>query len=129
MVDFTVAGNIDMPCESEAQSKAGEFLVVQFVNHREQNFLGSLLIVFVVADEMRSHIVDKVVRIDVNQGAEQNPKVGYFNPFDFGAILPFTDILACNLPVYASQWLLPDITQDSVRGCWLGFATDAISGV
>src|SRR6202023_3360898 len=26
------------------------------------------------------------------------------------------------LPVYASQWPLPDTTQDSVHGCWLGFA-------
>ena len=47
---------------------------------------------------------------------------------DFGAIFPFTVILACNLPVYASQWPFPDITQDLVRGCWLGFAAVAISG-
>jgi hypothetical protein len=47
--------------------------------------------------------------------------------FDFGAILPFTDVPACNLPVYASQWPLPDITQDSVRGCELSFAAVIIS--
>ena len=47
---------------------------------------------------------------------------------DFGAILPFTGVLACNLPVYASQWLSPDITQDLVRGCELGFAAASISG-
>ena len=47
--------------------------------------------------------------------------------FDFGAILPFTDVPACNLPVYASQWPLPDITQDSVRGCQLSFAAVIIS--
>src|SRR6267378_5620309 len=33
---------------------------------------------------------------------------------DFGAILPFTDVPACILPVSASQWPLPDITQDLV---------------
>jgi len=55
-------------------------------------------------------------------------KVGHFNPFDFGAIFPFTIVSAYNLPVYASQWTLPDTTQDSVHGCWLGFATAAISG-
>ena len=47
---------------------------------------------------------------------------------DFGAILPFTVVPACNLPVYASQWPLPDITQDLVRGCELGFAAVSISG-
>ena len=29
---------------------------------------------------------------------------------------------------YASQWPLPDTTQDSVHGCWLGFAVAAITG-
>jgi hypothetical protein len=48
--------------------------------------------------------------------------------FDFGAILPFTDVPAYILPVYASQWPLPDITQDSVRGCELGFTAVTISG-
>jgi hypothetical protein len=47
---------------------------------------------------------------------------------DFGAILPFTVVPACNLPVYPSQWPLPDITQDLVRGCELGFAAVSISG-
>ena len=49
-------------------------------------------------------------------------------PIDFGAMLPFTVVPAYNLPVYASQWPLPDITQDSVRGCELGFAAVPISG-
>jgi hypothetical protein len=30
-------------------------------------------------------------------------KVGCFDPFDFGAIFPFTFVPAYNLPVYASQ--------------------------
>ncbi len=47
---------------------------------------------------------------------------------DFGAILPFTAVPACNLPVYASQWPLPGITQDLVRGCELSFAAVSISG-
>src|SRR3954464_9919490 len=37
--------------------------------------------------------------------------------FDFGANHPFTCVPACNLSVYASQWLLPDTTQDSIHGC------------
>ena len=32
------------------------------------------------------------------------------------------------VPVYASQRPLPDTTQDSVHGCWLGFAAVAITG-
>ena len=41
---------------------------------------------------------------------------------------PFTFVPAYTLPVYASQWPLPDTTQDSVHGCWLGFAAVAITG-
>jgi len=41
---------------------------------------------------------------------------------------PFTCVPAYTLPVYASQWPLPDTTQDSVHGCWLGFAAVAITG-
>src|SRR4051812_36298518 len=37
--------------------------------------------------------------------------------FDFGAITPFACAPAYNLSVYASQWLLPDTTQDSIRSC------------
>ena len=44
---------------------------------------------------------------------------------DFGAIFPFTCVPAYSFPVYASQRPLPDATQDSVRGCWLGFAAVA----
>ena len=47
--------------------------------------------------------------------------------FDFGAILSFTDVPAYNFPLYASQWPLPDTTQDSVRGCELSFAAVIIS--
>ena len=47
---------------------------------------------------------------------------------DFGAMFPFTDVPAYNLPVYASQRPLPVATQDLVRGCSLGFAATAISG-
>jgi len=42
-------------------------------------------------------------------------------------MFPFTVVPAYNLPVYASQRPLPDATQDSVRGCLLGFAAAAIS--
>jgi hypothetical protein len=47
--------------------------------------------------------------------------------FDFGAIFPFTFVPAYPLPVYASQWPLPDTTQDSVPDRWLGFIRAAIS--
>jgi hypothetical protein len=43
-------------------------------------------------------------------------------------MIPFTVVSAYNLPIYASQWPLPVITQDSVRGCGLGFAAVSISG-
>src|SRR5882724_544880 len=42
-------------------------------------------------------------------------------------MFPFTVVPAYNLPVYASQRPLPDATQDSVRGCSLGFAAAVIA--
>jgi len=47
---------------------------------------------------------------------------------DIGANIPFTCVSAYCLPVYAPQRPLPGTTQDSVRGCWLGFTTVAIPG-
>src|SRR5260370_21620866 len=47
---------------------------------------------------------------------------------DFGAIFPLTAVLACNLPVYASQWPLPDTPQHWLRVCSLSFAAASISG-
>src|SRR5713226_8167227 len=46
---------------------------------------------------------------------------------DFGGYVPVHFIPAYNLPVYASQRPLPDATQDSVRGCSLGFAAAVIA--
>jgi hypothetical protein len=54
-------------------------------------------------------------------------RVGYSDHDRFRGYLPVHFIPAYNLPVYASQWPLPDTTQDSVRGCLLGFAAAAIS--
>ena len=42
-------------------------------------------------------------------------------------MFPFTVVPAYNLPVYASQRPLPDATQDSVRGCSLGFAAAVVA--
>jgi len=54
-------------------------------------------------------------------------RVGYSDHDRFRGYLPVHFIPACNLPVYASQRPLLDATQDSVRGCSLGFAAAAIS--
>ena len=54
-------------------------------------------------------------------------RVGYSDHDRFRGYLPVHFIPACNLPVYASQRPLLDTTQDSVRGCSLGFAAAAIS--
>src|SRR5215470_16241479 len=54
-------------------------------------------------------------------------RVGYSDHVRFRGYFPVHFIAAYNLPVYASQWPLPDTTQDSVRGCSLGFTAAAIS--
>jgi len=55
-------------------------------------------------------------------------RVGYSDHVRFRGYFPVHLIPAYNLPVYASQWPLPDTTQDSVRGYSLGFTAAAISG-
>ena len=44
-----------------------------------------------------------------------------------GLLLPFTDVPASVLPVYASSGTLPCPTQDSVPDCWLRFVRAAIA--
>src|SRR6516225_8595590 len=53
-------------------------------------------------------------------------RVGYSDHVRFRGYFPVHFIPAYNLPVYASQWPLSDTTQDSVRGCSLGFTAAAI---
>src|ERR1700746_769554 len=55
-------------------------------------------------------------------------RVGYSDHDRFRGYFPVHFIPAYNLPVYASQWPLPDTTQDSVRGCSLGSTAAPISG-
>src|SRR6478672_4419198 len=55
-------------------------------------------------------------------------RVGHSDHDRFRGYFPVHFIPAYNLPVYASQWPLPDTSQDSVRGCLLGFTAAAISG-
>ena len=54
-------------------------------------------------------------------------RVGYSDHVRFRGYIPVHFIPAYNLPVYASQRPLPDATQDSVRGCLLGFAAAVIA--
>src|SRR5229473_3359642 len=54
-------------------------------------------------------------------------RVGYSDNDRFRGYFPVHLIPAYNLPVYASQRPLPDATQDSVRGCSLGFAAAVIA--
>ena len=54
-------------------------------------------------------------------------RVGYSDHVRFRGYIPVHFIPAYNLPVYASQRPLPDATQNSVRGCSLGFTAAVIS--
>ena len=54
-------------------------------------------------------------------------RVGYSDHDRFRGYFPVHFIPAYNLPIYASQRPLPDATQDSVRGCSLGFAAAVIA--
>src|SRR5947208_13639280 len=54
-------------------------------------------------------------------------RVSYSDHDRFRGYFPVHFIPAYNLPVYASQRPLPDATQDSVRGCSLGFAAAVLS--
>src|ERR1700745_3291993 len=73
----------------------------------------------------------QATRTDAQPAIPPSPlrdRVGYSDHVRFRGYFPVHFIPAYNLPVYASQWPLPDTTQDSVRGCSLGFTAAAISG-
>ena len=57
----------------------------------------------------------------------ERDRVGYSDHVRFRGYFPVHLIPAYNLPVYASQRPLPVVTQDSVRGCSLGFAAAVIA--
>ena len=75
MVDLVLAGNIRVAGEGEPESEAGELVVFQSVHDGEQHFLSGLLVVLVVSDEVRGYIVGKVVRVSVDEGADQHSKL------------------------------------------------------
>src|SRR5947199_7471690 len=75
MIGLTLARNVNMTCEGQPKGEYGKLDVFHSVHRGEQNFLGDLLVVFVVAYEVRDHIVYEVTKIDVNESAEQNPKL------------------------------------------------------
>src|ERR1700758_4930727 len=54
-------------------------------------------------------------------------RVSYSDHVRFRGYFPVHFMPAYTLPVYASQRPLPDATQDSVRGCSLGFAAAVIA--
>src|SRR5947208_13900000 len=54
-------------------------------------------------------------------------RVSYSDHDRFRGYFPVHFIPAYNLPVYASQRPLPDTTQDSIRGCSLGFPAAVIA--
>ena len=64
-----------MAGEGETESEAGEFVVLQSVHDGEQHFLSGLLVVLVVADEVRGYIVGEVVGVNVDEGADQHSKL------------------------------------------------------
>lgn len=75
MIRLTFAWKVNMTCEGQPKGECGKLVVFHSVHHGEQNFLGALLVVFVVAYEVCGHIVCEVIRIDVNESAKQNPKL------------------------------------------------------
>ena len=77
--------------------------------------------------EPREHLSPlAVTRVAVSPSPLRD-RVGYSDHVRFRGYFPVHLIPAYNLPVYASQRPLPDATQDSVRGCSLGFAAAVIA--
>jgi hypothetical protein len=75
MIRLTLTRNVNMACESQSKGESRKHAVFHPVHYGEQDFLGALLVVFVVAYEVRCHIVCEVVRVDVDEGAKENAKV------------------------------------------------------
>jgi hypothetical protein len=78
---------------------------------------------------VRTPEAPQTARVDAAIGSPSplRDRVGYSDHVRFRGYIPVHFIPAYNLPVYASQRPLPDSTQDSVRGCSLGFAAAIIA--
>ena len=77
--------------------------------------------------EPREHLRPLAIARAAISPSPLRDRVGYSDHDRFRGYFPVHFIPAYNLPVYASQRPLPDATQDSVRGCSLGFAAAVIS--
>src|SRR5258708_35118330 len=77
--------------------------------------------------EPREHLRPLAIARTAIPPSPLRDRLGYSDHDRFRGYVPVHSIPAYNLPVYASQRPLPDATQDSVRGCSLGFATAVIA--
>ena len=77
--------------------------------------------------EPREHLRPLAIAWTAIPPSPLRDRVGYSDHDRFRGYFPVHCIPAYNLPVYASQRPLPDATQDSVRGCSLGFAAAVIA--
>ena len=77
--------------------------------------------------EPREHLKPLALARPAISPSPLSDRVGYSDHVRFRGYIPVHFIPAYNLPVYASQRPLPDATQDSVRGCSLGFAAAVIA--
>jgi hypothetical protein len=77
--------------------------------------------------EPREHLKPLALSRPAIPPSPLSDRVGYSDHVRFRGYIPVHFIPAYNLPVYASQRPLPDATQDSVRGCLLGFAAAVIA--
>lgn len=60
-----------MACESQSKGECRKHAVFHSVHHGEQDFLGALLVAFVLSYKVRCHIVCEVVSVDVDEGAKE----------------------------------------------------------
>ena len=77
--------------------------------------------------EPREHLKPLALSRPAIPPSPLSDRVGYSDHVRFRGYIPVHFIPAYNLPVYASQRPLPDATQDSVRGCLLGFTAAVIA--
>ncbi len=70
---FAWDGNVSG--ESDSEGEAGQLLVWRLGEHRRQNLLRGLLVVFVVAGKVFGNVLGEGVGVKVDEGAKEYPQL------------------------------------------------------
>jgi hypothetical protein len=74
-IDFALAGDRYVSGKDKTKSKAGDLVVCQSVNSRQQNLFCALIVIFILGGEVFGYIVGKGVGVKIDEGAKKDSQL------------------------------------------------------